>query len=110
MLWFDRETTKKKAALSQLIAEHTVSPYVDDAKYALADIHLSNGLQEEGLLLMQDVDNHPYSPLVKTALLKLGLYHYNADNVLQATSNFKRVIEDYPATSESERLCWKMHM
>ena len=96
------ETTKKKAALSQLIAEHTASPYVDDAKYALADIHFSNGLQEEGLLLMQDVvDNHSFSPLVKTALLKLGLYHYNADNVLQATANFKRVIEDYPATLES---------
>ena len=40
--------------------------------------------------MMQDVvDNHPYSPLVKTALLKLGLYHYNADNVSQATANFK---------------------
>ena len=56
------EIAKKKAALSQLISEHTASPYIDDAKYALADIHLSNGLQEEGLLLMQDVvDNHPYS-------------------------------------------------
>ena len=99
---FSSETAKKKATLSQLIAEHSASPYVDDAKYALADIYLSNDLQEEGLLLMQDVvDNHPYSPLVKTALLKLGLYHYNADNVSLATANFKRVIEDYPATSES---------
>ena len=99
---FSSEAAKKKATLSQLIAEHSASPYVDDAKYALADIYLSNDLQEEGLLLMQDVvDNHPYSPLVKTALLKLGLYHYNADNVSLATANFKRVIEDYPATSES---------
>ena len=54
------ETAKKIAALSQLIAEYTTSPYIDDAKYALADIHFSNGLQEEGLLLMKDVvDNHP---------------------------------------------------
>ena len=96
------EKAKKKAALSQLIEEHNVSPYIDDAKYALADIYLSNGLQEEGLLLMQDVaDNHPFSPLVKTALLKLGLYQYNADNVLQAIDNFKRVIEDFPGTPES---------
>ncbi len=96
------EKAKKKAALLQLISEHTSSPYIDDAKYALADIHLSNGLREEGLLLMQDVvDNHPFSPLVKTALLKLGLYHYNLDNVSQAAAKFKRVIEDYPATSES---------
>lgn len=96
------ETAKKKAALSQLIAEHTSSPYIDDAKYALADIYLGNGLQEEGLVLMQDVvDNHPFSPLVKTALLKLGLYHYNSDNVDKATANFKKVIEDYPATPQS---------
>ena len=96
------EIAAKKAALSQLIAEHTASPYLDDAKYALADIYLYNGLQEEGLSLMQDVvDNHPFSPLVKSALLKLGLYYYNTDNVLKASSNFKRVIEDYPATSES---------
>ena len=96
------ETAKKKAALSKLITEYSTSPYVDDAKYALADINLSNGLQEEGLLLMKDVvDNHPFSPLVKTALLKLGLYHYNVDNVSQAAAKFKRVIEYYPATSES---------
>ena len=96
------EIAKKKAVLLNLIDNHTTSPYVDDAKYALADIYLSNGLQEEGLFLMQDVvDNHPYSPLVKRALLKLGLYYYNTDNVLKASSNFKRVIEDYPGTSES---------
>ena len=97
-----RKIAKKKAALSQLINEYTTSPYIDDAKFALADIHFSNGLQEEGLLLMKDVvDNHPFSPLVKTALLKLGLYHYNTDNTSQAAANFKRVIEDYPATSEA---------
>ena len=99
---FSNEIAKKKAALSQLIAEHTASPYLDDAKYALADIYLYNGLQEEGLSLMHDVvDNHPFSPLVKSALLKLGLYYYNIDNVSKASSSFKRVIEDYPATSES---------
>ena len=37
---FSSETAKKKATLSQLIAEHSASPYVDDAKYALADIYL----------------------------------------------------------------------
>ena len=38
---------------------------------------------------------------MKTALLKLGLYHYNTDNTSQAAANFNRVIEDYPATSEA---------
>ena len=71
---FSRKIAKKKAALSQLINEHTTSPYVDDAKYALADIHLSNGLQEEGLLHLKDVvDNHPYSPFGENSIVKIRI-------------------------------------
>jgi tetratricopeptide (TPR) repeat protein len=96
------EEGKKQAALEQLIAEHASSPYVDDAKFALANIHLANNLRAEGLELLKDVvANHPFSPLVKSSLLKLGLSYYNADQTAEATANFKQVIEDYPSTNES---------
>lgn len=96
------EEGKKQAALRQLIAEHTSSPYADDAKFALANLHLANNLRAEGLELLKDVvENHPFSPLVKSSLLKLGLSYYNVDQTAEATANFKRVIEEYPSTNES---------
>ena len=97
------EISKQKATLSQLISDYPTSPYVDDAKFALAGIYFLSNRLDEGVLLMQEViDEHPFSPLVKLGLLKLGLHYYSADKVTLAINNFKRVIEEYPATVESQ--------
>ena len=38
----------------------------------------------------------------KVRLAKLGLHYYSVDKVTLAIKNFKRVIEEYPATVESQ--------
>lgn len=97
------QEAKKQAALSQLIADYKESPYVDDAKYTLAETYLLNKRTQEGMdLLTAVITEHPFSPLVKTALLKLALFQYNTSQSEQAIASFKQVIEDFPATSESE--------
>lgn len=95
------ELAKKQAALGQLIAEHATSPYVDDAKFNLAATYGDERQEEAKELLGDVVQNHPYSPLVKKALMQLGLMAYNADQSEEAVKCFKKVIEDYPSTAES---------
>ena len=47
------EISKQKATLSQLISDYPFSPYVDDAKFALAGIYFLSNRLDEGILLMQ---------------------------------------------------------
>ena len=51
---------------------------------------------------MKDIiNNHPFSPFLKKALLKLGVYHYSLSNSSESIINFKRVIEEFPGSIES---------
>ena len=65
-------------------------------------LFLNEGNMDEGFKLMKDiVNNHPFSPFLKRALLKLGVYHYSLSNSSESIINFKRVIEEFPGSIES---------
>ena len=96
------ENEKQKTSLVKLVEDFKSSAYLDDSKYDLAILFLNEGNMDEGFKLMKDiVNNHPFSPFLKKALLKLGVYHYSLSNSSESIINFKRVIEEFPGSIES---------
>ena len=75
---------------------------MDDAIFQLGKTQEILNETEKALanfqLLIQD---HPNSPYLKKALLKEGLIHYNRKSDDKALVVFKRVVNDYPKTSEA---------
>ena len=57
---------------------------------------------QSSLRLLNQLEEHPFSPLVKQAILQIGLNHYNNNNIELAVKQFKQVIENYPNTNESK--------
>jgi tetratricopeptide (TPR) repeat protein len=98
------QKNERKSKLNVLYSEYTDSPYHDDAMLLLADIYLNSTTElDKGVALLEQlVSDYPSSNLIKSAMLKLGLHYYNNDNNELAILNFKKVIDNYPSTSESK--------
>ena len=92
----------KESLLNTLINRKEKSHLMDDAIFQLGKTQEILAEHDKALtnfqLLIQD---HPNSPYLKKALLKEGLIYYNkrADN--EALMAFKRVVKDYPKTTEA---------
>lgn len=99
----NNQNSKKRQVLTQIIDEFSNSIYHDDALMDLSVLYLHQGDQKTSIeLLNQLIESHPTSPLVKLAFLKIGLNHYNNNNIELAISTFKQVVEDYPNSIQAK--------
>ena len=103
MFWINSSEQKKKTVLNRLVNEFISSAYHDDALMDLSTFYVSQGNPQSSLQLLNQLkEEHPFSPLVKQAILQIGLNHYNSNNIELAVKQFKQVIENYPNTNESK--------
>jgi TolA-binding protein len=63
-----------------------------DGKYAQSQDKFSYLIQE-----------FPRSPYYRSALLKIGLAHYNLNNTNKALKQFKAIIKQYPSSEEAKK-------
>lgn len=99
----------KIETLQKLINTYPKSPYLDDAKYELANTYLIQNQNEKALsVLTKLVDEFPNSSYVKKCLLKMALIHYNNDQNKLALEINKRIIADYPQTAEAREALTNM--
>lgn len=97
------QDTKKKSVLNRLVNEFNSSIYHDDALMDLSTLYLNLGNQQSSAdLLNQLINTHTTSPLVKKAMLQMGLINYNNNQLDLAINNFKKVTQNYPNTNESK--------
>ena len=88
--------------LQTLISDYPNSPYIDDARYDLANAYLVQNQNDKALAMFSKVvDEYPNSSYVKKALLKMALTYYNQDQNKIALETYKRIIADYPKSSEA---------
>lgn len=99
----------KIETLQKLINTYPKSPYLDDAKYELANTYLIQNQNEKALsVLTKLVDEFPNSSYVKKCLLKMALIYYNSDQNKLALELNKRIIADYPQSAEAREALTNM--
>ncbi|MCF8295904.1 MAG: tetratricopeptide repeat protein [Saprospiraceae bacterium] len=96
---------EKSATLIKLTEQFPKSAYADDALFELANTYLVLDNNEKALLyLTKIIENYPKENLfVKKSLLKKGLVYYNNNNNDLALSTLKKVVSDYPGTSDAKQ-------
>lgn len=93
----------KIATLRNIPQSYTKSIYIDDAIYELG----AEYLEEENYPTAESffkklLTEHPLSPHIANAYLKLGLLSYNQKKETQAIEYYKEVLKRFPKTAESE--------
>ncbi len=93
----------KIATLRNIPQSYPKSIYIDDAIYELGAEYLEaeNYSTAEGFF-KKLLTEHPLSPHIADAYLKLGLLNYNQKKESQAISYYQEVIKRFPKTTESE--------
>ena len=89
-------------ALREHINNYPSGPYIDDAKYWLAESLFSQNKYDEALKIFNQIINqYPDSEKMMESILKSGFSHQELGNLSAAESIFQRVIRDYPNSSAS---------
>ncbi|MBI1184528.1 tetratricopeptide repeat protein [bacterium] len=94
---------QKIEILDQLVANFPKSQYTDDALFEKANEKFILGYRTQALrefeYLNQDFPNNPYQ---KKAEQKIGLIFYQMDQPEKAIAIFKKIVEEFPSTTESK--------
>ena len=93
----------KIATLRNIPQSYTKSIYIDDAIYELGAEYLEDenyGTAES--FFKKLLTEHPLSPHIANAYLKLGLLSYNQKKESAAIEYYKEVLKRFPKTTESE--------
>lgn len=93
----------KITTLQQFLANYGMSTYASDARYEMANTWLLlNNSNQAMNYFNQVITRHPNSSNVKSAMLKIGLIHFNNNEDERALQVFKQVVDKYPGTPESQ--------
>ena len=77
-------------------------PYIDDAKFWLAEALFSQNKFNEALgIFNQIINQYPDSEKLMESILKSGFSHQELGNISASEAIFQRVIRDYPNSSAS---------
>ncbi len=92
----------KESLLNTIISRSERSHLMDDAIFQLGKTQEILNKTDNALANFQLLtQNHPNSPYLKQALIKIGLIYYNRKDDDKSLVVFKRVVNDYPKTSEA---------
>ncbi len=94
----------KISTLTDVLNKFPNSDFADDAAFEIAYTYFLKGdgdKSKAGLLDM--IQKYPRSSYIPRALVTIGLIDYNADREDMAVESFKRVIADYPSTTEAKQ-------
>ncbi len=93
----------KIASLKKLQSGFPESEYFDDALFELGRAYERIGQADEAAAYYRRIiDSHTESAFYPRALLQLGLINYNNGDFNAALTDYKRVAEKFPGTSEAQ--------
>ena len=96
------KTTAKIGALKQMQGENC-GDYNDDAAYELGRTYVSLGRYSDGASVLEGfVDKYPQSPYRTSALLDLGLVHFNLGNSDKSLLYYDKVISAAPQSAAAK--------
>jgi tol-pal system protein YbgF len=108
--------TLKKGHYSQAIGEfeqflkdYPAGTYADNAQYWLGETYKVNrDMAAAQAAFSKVISNHPDSPKVPDALLKLGYIELDQNNIAQARDYFTQVTTRYPGTTAAQLATQKL--
>ena len=93
----------KIASLTKFLQLYPSSVYYDDAIFEQAEAFIKVGNPQKAIENYQViVSNYRASSYIKKSLLQLALLVYNSDKLDEALVMYKRIIEQYPGSDESQ--------
>ncbi len=94
---------KKISILKKLTGNYKNSPYYDDALYEIAITNILQNNNREAIVYFDKlVKTSPKSNYERKSLLKTGMIYYNNDQNDLGIKTLKKVITNYPGSSESQ--------
>ncbi len=100
---YQKNNTKKIAALERLISTNPRTSYRDDADYDLAvTYHTQNDYVRAIAAYKEFIKNHPKSKYIRQAHTRLAQAYLNNGNTDMAISTYKYVVETYPGSHEAK--------
>src|SRR5690554_817669 len=99
---FVDRTERKIEELLVFIRNYITSVYRDDALYELGNTYIAENEPQKAIAAYDQLINEiPQSSFVPQALIKQALLYNNAGNSARALTTFKKVVSDYPSSSEA---------
>jgi tetratricopeptide (TPR) repeat protein len=99
----NKDINGKYNDLKSLTEQFPKSSYVDDAMFEMALAQEKLEMEDEALTTYDRlITGNQTSPLVKKALLQMGLICYNKKDNERSLGYYKRVVNGYPNTEESK--------
>ena len=100
---YQKNNSKKIAALNRLTDNYSQSAYLDDAEYDLAVTYHTRNDYAQAIAAYKDfIARHPKSKYVRQAHTRLAQAYLNSDDVPMAISTYKYVVETYPGSQEAK--------
>lgn len=100
---YQKNNSKKVAALERLNSNYPRSTYRDDADYDLAvTYHTQNNFDQAIYAYKAFIQQHPKSQHVRQAHTRLAQAYMNSGNTAMAISTYKYVVETYPGSQEAK--------
>lgn len=101
---FVDRTERKIEELLVFIRNYITSVYRDDALYELGNTYIAENEPQKAIAAYDQLINEiPQSSFVPQALIKQALLYNNAGNSARALTTFKKVVSDYPSSSEARQ-------
>ncbi len=101
-LGLQNDYSGKTETLNTLTRLFRNSAYLDDAYFEKGKTYQMMNRNVDALMNYQTlVDKFPESVLRPKALTNMALIHYNSDEVKEATTLYKKVIEEFPHSAEA---------
>jgi len=95
---------QKIETLEALILQTQNNPFLDDARYELANTYATTQAFSQALTTYQQlIQYHPSSPYIPRALLNKGLVHYNLEQLDAAKKDLQRVVIDFSRDSAAQQ-------
>ena len=99
---FLSQKSEKIKCLNILLQQYPKSAYADKALYQLGNVYANQNQSELALEAYQNLSTqYSKSPLLSRVALKKALIYYNIGKNEEAISTLKKVVKDYPSTSEA---------
>lgn len=97
-----KKYTAKIADLTSFIQQYSKSPYIQKAKFELAQTYMADNQNSMALSGFKNfIEEYPNSVYVNTCLSKIGLIYYNMKDDENALSYFDRLIKRDRKSSEA---------
>lgn len=94
---------EKISLLKQAEQQYPASPYIPLISIELADVLMSEEEFEKAILYLKKIPSlvEKDDEMIPESMLKLGIAYYNLDKNEEAIAQYKKLVNDYPASEQA---------